>query len=375
MNIEKYQARNKTKYRFFAYLGVDDLTGREIRVRRSGFDTKKEAEIAYLRLLHESDYLKTNRIRFETVYDEWLEQYKLTVKSSTLNKTKEYFKNHILPSIGDYFIDAIKLKHVQKAVNDWSEKVVKFREISGYASKVFEHSKRTGKIKDNPFDLVVYPIGKKSEKNDDNYYNKHELKKFLQLAEQDMSKLWYTYFRLLAFTGMRKSEALALTWKDIDFKQSFVSITKTLTVGDGNIVSVGEPKTGASKRLIHLDKRTMDDLRSWRMEQNHLMSNLGFKTLNREQLVFSTLSNKHFPLSNPNHRLDSLIKKHNLKKISVHGFRHTHCSMMFEAGATIPEVQKRLGHTDIKVTMNIYNHVSQYKQEEAVDKLSNYLAF
>jgi len=47
----------------------------------------------------------------------------------------------------------------------------------------------------------------------------------------------------------------------------------------------------------------------------------------------------------------------------------------FESGASIPEVQKRLGHTDIKVTMNIYNHVSRYKQEEAVDKLAEYLAF
>ncbi|HHT21272.1 MAG TPA: site-specific integrase [Tissierellia bacterium] len=180
--------------------------------------------------------------------------------------------------------------------------------------------------------LGVYPIGKKAEKKEDNYYDKHELKDFLELAEQDMTPLWYTYFRLLAFTAMRKSEALAFTWADVDFKRSLVTIDKTLTVGDGNVVAVGEPKTGSSMRIIYLDRKTVDILRSWRLEQNRYMSGIGYNPLNRDQLIFATKSNTHFPLSNPNHRLNNLIKKHNLKKITVHGFRHTHCSMLLNQG-------------------------------------------
>lgn len=374
MKIEKYQAKGKTKYRFQAYLGIDDLTGKPLRVQRAGFDSKKEAEIVFLALKLKADDEIKERRKFKDVYEEWLEQYRLTVKSSTLNKTKELFKNHIKPELGNYYVGAITLKQTQKATNKWAKKLVKYREVVGYASSVFDHAIRSGLISDNPFRLVIYPTKKKVEKKD-NYYDKNELKKFLELAERDMSQLWFTYFRLLAFTGLRKSEALSLTWADIDFKKAELTVNKTLAVGENNTVYVSEPKTEDGHRLLHLDKVTLDILRSWRLAQIKDMTGLGFNPMSKSQLVFATLSNKPFPLSNPNHRLASLIKKHGLKEISPHGFRHTHCSMLFEAGATIPEVQKRLGHKDIKVTMNIYNHVTKYKQQEAVEKLAEYLAF
>ena len=65
----------------------------------------------------------------------------------------------------------------------------------------------------------------------------------------------------------------------------------------------------------------------------------------------------------------------NLTKITPHGFRHTACSLMFEAGASINEVQKRLGHKDVKTTMNIYSHVTPQQAENTSQKLADYLNF
>lgn len=65
--------------------------------------------------------------------------------------------------------------------------------------------------------------------------------------------------------------------------------------------------------------------------------------------------------------------KYDLKQIPTHGLRHTHCSLLFEAGASLKEVQDRLGHSDIQTTMNIYTHVTEKAQEEAINKFSNYL--
>ena len=63
-----------------------------------------------------------------------------------------------------------------------------------------------------------------------------------------------------------------------------------------------------------------------------------------------------------------------VRLISPHGLRHTHCSLLFEAGATLKEVQDRLGHSDIKTTMNIYAHVTEKKKEETALKFAEYLA-
>ena len=63
-----------------------------------------------------------------------------------------------------------------------------------------------------------------------------------------------------------------------------------------------------------------------------------------------------------------------IRLITPHGLRHTHCSLLFEAGATLKEVQDRLGHADIKTTMNIYAHVTEKKKEETAVKFAEYLA-
>lgn len=68
-------------------------------------------------------------------------------------------------------------------------------------------------------------------------------------------------------------------------------------------------------------------------------------------------------------------KKYNLEVITPHGLRHTHCSLLFEAGVSIKAVQDRLGHTDIQTTMNIYAHVTNKTKEEAIQKFESYLNF
>lgn len=95
---------------------------------------------------------------------------------------------------------------------------------------------------------------------------------------------------------------------------------------------------------------------------------------NGEQLLFATFENKPYYLDFVNHNLEHIIKKHNLKRITPHGFRHTHCSLLFESGASIKEVQVRLGHTDIKTTMDIYNHVSKRQTEETANRFAKFMS-
>lgn len=72
-------------------------------------------------------------------------------------------------------------------------------------------------------------------------------------------------------------------------------------------------------------------------------------------------------------KAESFCKRAGIKKITLHGFRHTHCSLLLEAGATIKEVQYRLGHTAVQTTMNVYAHVSMKKREETAQKFASHL--
>lgn len=102
---------------------------------------------------------------------------------------------------------------------------------------------------------------------------------------------------------------------------------------------------------------------------------LGFNTMDASQLVFSNINNEFMQPPKVGKILDSIIKKNNLKRITAHGFRHTHCSILFEAGASLKEVQDRLGHSDIQTTMNIYTHVTEKAKQKTAEKFASYVNF
>lgn len=101
---------------------------------------------------------------------------------------------------------------------------------------------------------------------------------------------------------------------------------------------------------------------------------LGYNTLKPDQLVFSNKFNEYLQLAIPQKWMLSIQKKYELEKISPHDLKHTHCSLMFEADATIKEVvQERLGHNNINTTLNIYTHVTKRAKGEAIQKFANYI--
>lgn len=379
MYTKKYQKAGKTYYLFQTYGPTDPATGSRARITRRGFTSPKEAELEYYKLkiqIDQEGYRRPEKYTFKDVYELWLEQYKNTVKESTLQKTMVMFKCHIMPQMGKLYIDMIKVTHCQTAVNTWFKSVKNFRIINNYAGLVFKHAMKLGIIKDNPTKLVTMPVTLDQVDDDDeelsNYFTKDELNAFLG-SVGDQQK-WAVLFRLLAFTGCRKGEALALTWKDINFKESTMMIGKTLTLGLGNKLIIQPPKTKKSKRELPLDPGTMEILKLWKSSQAKDMLKLGFNTLKPEQLLFTNLKNGYINPQRIGQKLEVFCKHAGLKVITPHGFRHTHCSLLFEAGATIKEVQDRLGHSDIKTTMNIYAHVTQKKKEETALKFAQYMS-
>lgn len=381
-NIKKYTKKDgTTAYMFQAYLGTDPATGKRVRVTRQGFNTKKEAQLTLSRLKIEFDeqgFKKNERYKFKDVYDLWLEQYRNTVKESTLHKTIRIFENHILPVFENMYIDKITVSHCQKAINQWFKKMKHYKITNNYFQLVFKYAISLGIVSDNPASKVTIPVRNTrvdEETKLPNFYSREELKTFFDCLEQENNPKYYALFRVLAFTGARKGEILALTWKDINFEESTINITKTLTRGLGNKLIVQTPKTSTSKREMVLDAETMKTLKEWRKIQKMDYLKLRFNTMDANQLVFSNTNNEFMQPPKVGKILDSIIKKYNLKRITAHGFRHTHCSILFEAGASLKEVQDRLGHSDIQTTMNIYTHVTEKAKQKTAEKFASYVNF
>lgn len=376
--IKEYKLQDGTKkFMFVAYLGVDPLTGKQKRTTRRGFNTERDAKLAEAKLLttvSENGFIEDTKTTFTEVYGLWLETYQTTVKESTYWKTQQIFEKHILPKFGKLKVKDIKVGYVQKQVNTWSKQYVKFRTYLNYTSKVMQFAVNMSLITFNVCDRVILPKPK-VKKRANNFYNKEQLQAFFKAWDAKENMMHHAYFRLLAFSGMRKGEALALRWTDINLTNNTITIDKTVTIGENDLVIISEtPKNTHSERTIEIDKETLILLSEWRKEQKKLLLMDGFNALNPEQLLFSNQDNKALHPSHISNVLKRFITLKGLDPITPHGFRHTHCSLLLEAGIPIKEVQERLGHSDIKTTMNIYAHVTKKEELETGSKFANFMS-
>lgn len=379
--IKPYTKKDGKKYYMIKfYIGVDPLTGKTKESSKRGFKNPTEAKTALARIelsIREGTYQKPRVETYQDVYNLWVVQYERKVEESTFVKTTGIFKNHILPLLGEYKIDKINVDICQKAVNKWADDLVKFRAVKYYAALVMDFAIKHEYIKKDPFALVDMAVSLKKKQaskkvNKENFYTREQLIEFLTCFKKENNVKAYTLFRLLAFSGMRKGEALALTWNDIDFKNNEILINKALSRGKVNQLYVKSTKTGVV-RAIKMDKHTMAILKNWRKKQKEDYLILGFNTMRANQLVFSNEQNEFMQPTKTRKWILHVQKKYGLETITTHGLRHTHCSLLFEAGATIKEVQDRLGHSDVKTTMNIYAHVTKKAKEAAIQKFESYL--
>ena len=378
--IKKYQKKNgTTAYMFKAYLGIDPITEKKRYTTKRGFKTLKEAKQAYNRLMvqvQENDVVTDSQRLFSELADEWFEQYKNTVRESTYIAQKLAYKKHILSLFGNLKISKISIPYCQKQVNHWYSYYKKYSNLIGLTSSIFKYALSLRLIRSNPMDAVIRPKRKKridEERYSAPYYEKEELLDFLEIAK-DYPEPIYPIFRILAFTGLRKGELLALRWKDIDFEKSTLSVKQTLATCDKWEIKFQVPKTEKSLRTISIDSETLQVIKRWQLKQKEYFLKMGIKpTKDGEQLLFSSEENKPLYLDYVNHNLKIIIKENNLKRITPHGFRHTHCSLLFESGASVKEVQVRLGHTDIKTTMDIYTHVTKRQTEETANRFADFM--
>ncbi len=381
--------RRGKKWAYRAYVGTDPITGKIKQVGKSGFLTKKDAQLAAAiveRQVHQGDYIEPSELTFDNLSKEWEKHYSVDAKISSVRARRKALK-HAINEFGDKAIQSITKHEYQSFIDKISGKfsVNYVSSIHTSSNMVFEYAQSVNLIKDIPSDKIKLPRKKKTiedienEKIQDKFFEKDELEEFLLLAKNEGLEGDLLTFTLLAYTGLRIGELVALKWSDIDFEAHTLRVSKTYYNPNNNKkkYQLLTPKTEKSIRTITIDEIVVNLLLDHQEEQKRIIQdNAPF--YHDEGFIFT--GNEGYPkvIKAIALRMERLLKmmnegkeEHEKKHLTLHSFRHTHTSLLIEANVHIKEIQERLGHSDINTTMDIYAHMTKDIKKEASTKFSN----
>lgn len=377
MNITEYKKKNGTTvYRASVYLGVDKLTGKKARTTVTA-NTKKGVKIKAREAVNAfaANGYSVKEKPTITTYRElvalWWESYKNTIKPNSQQSMEGIVRLHILPVFGDYKLDKLTTPIIQQQVNKWADKANK-GEKGAYANysflnninrRILQYGVTMQAIKHNPARDVIIPRKQQNKEHKVKFFSNQELKQFLDYLEDlDQSSYEnffdYVLYKTLLASGCRIGEALALEWSDIDLKKGTISISKTLN----RYQETNTPKSKAGLREIDIDKATVSLLKQYKKRQQVQSWQLG----RSEGIVFTPFTTKYAYACLLRKRLQSHFKTAGVPDISFHGFRHTHATIMLYAGIEAKDLQYRLGHSNISMTLNTYVHATKEGAKKAV---------
>jgi integrase len=192
-----------------------------------------------------------------------------------------------------------------------------------------------------------------------------EVRRFLNHVRAADETL-YPLFALVVSTGMRRGEALGLSWNAVDLEGGVVRITKTLITVDGK-VRVGEPKTKRSRRAVSLDAQTASILRRHKALQSTRRLALG-DAWNDTAAVFDDGTGSVLRPDRVSKTFSKLAAAAGVPRIRFHDLRHTAASLMLAAGVPAKVASERLGHATISITLDTYSHLLPGLSEDAAER-------
>ncbi|WP_214687157.1 tyrosine-type recombinase/integrase [Exiguobacterium sp. s163] len=375
-----FRKRNgKWQYRIYFY----DEGGKRRERSRSNFTTKREAQMAAAKeesKLLNNTFVMDQNVRFDTFALEWLETFKRPhVKESTYDRISRTVKNHLIPQFGEYRLIDINRVMYQKWINEKVEvySLGTVRSFHSTFSSILDHALLDmNLIEKNPAHRIR--ISKRDDTPDEDddvleFLEMDELNRLLAYLEATphgkykRSIQYLALFTLIARTGLRVGEALALEWEDIDLDAGTVRVNKTLSFGSKLELKVTKPKTKKANRTLRIDSQTKELMQRHRTSQKEVY--LAYPNYKKPELplVFHSPNGKWLRTSIVRDYLRDACKKSGVQHISPHVLRHSHAVHLLEAGADVKYVADRLGHADTKITMNIYLHVSKKIEHDAME--------
>jgi len=356
--------RTKNSYSIVVSMGKDATTGKYKYSWHTVQGTKKDAEKRLSELLHQLDtgtFMKPSKTTVAEYLERWLKDYVWpNLSPRGFERYESIARVHLIPSLGSITLTQLKAEHLQKhytaKLNDgFSTLTVRYHHT--VIHKALQTAVKWGLVSRNVADGVDIPRACHKEIQT---WDEDDVTRFLEIAKDSP---YYALFYTALFTGMRRSELLALRWQDVDFVFSQVYVSRSLHhLKDGSYVFT-QPKSATSKRTIALPPSAILVLKEHYEKQKLERVMLGIQ-LKDDDLVFSHLDKPLRP-NTVSRAWTMLAARYGLKVIRLHDARHTHASLMLKQGVHPKIVQERLGHASIQITLDTYSHVAPGLQEAA----------
>ncbi len=293
---------------------------------------------------------------FQEVADEWEDAHYSKISPTTAVRYKEYVRT-ICADIGKQGIKDITLNDLAQLLEYMSQRGLSTKTIKDCASVmrlIFKFAVVKGYIDytANPTLFLTPPKGAPAVTRQP--LTKKEIAAVIRHRDSDIGKLMF----FCLYSGLRKGEALALQWSDIDFKKKIIHVNKSVYYV-GRLPQIKSTKTKAGTRNVILLDALCGEMKNWKRESIYIFSNRG-ETYTNGGIQKKILT---FCKSDPD-----------LSKITLHRLRHTFCTMLYEFGVDIKDAQTIMGHADIITTQNIYTHVRDSKLERTALKINEQLS-
>lgn len=388
-----------------AYLGIDNKTGKQVTTTITAKTLKAlDRKLLQAKLNFEKNANTKQKVvvinRFSDLVDIWFSNFQTWVSSqNTVNRVKGYIDTYINPQFGDYKPDKIESTDIQLWVNELAIKsqqsIAKgnkrapkgsskeYGAIIYKLSDIFDFGITHFGLTTNPAKTITIPPKPKANK-----------KRIMVLHDKELTK-WINYLKTLPNTranrrfiiicdtllasALRINELLALDIQDLDFSTNDIIVSKTLIWKNANkklgikgkVICKMTPKTDSGYRRTPVPLPTLMHLKEFHDEMNTYFEQHG---LPKSDLIFPTIYGNYMCDRNERATLKKRLTELGLPDYGFHLFRHTHASLMLNAGANWKELQERMGHKSISTTMDLYAELAPHKKYEAVDLYLNKIA-
>lgn len=365
------------KWGFYLSRGFD-AAGRRLQTRVANFDSKRAAQSAYAKAKTQHDageFVETSRVRFAQWLDEWLtgREQRGDIKRTTLDNYRRYVDADIAPSsLGRMRLTDIKRADVRRFVDGLTAAgrgATTVRRIVAVVQGALTAAMRDDLIAANPARGVRLP---NPDTHEFEPWTPAQVGAFLDCAA--MHRLG-ALFEVAVLTGLRRAELLGLRWTDVDLARRELTVRSTRVQARSEVVE-NSPKTSAGRRVVQLDDAAVGALVAWQIAQSGERaawadtwqdSGFVFTYESGEPLrpqyvtrLFETLrgtANTGIAAANVERVERGEQPQPLLPEMTLHGLRHMHASLLLASGADIALVSKRLGHSSISITSDIYTHL------------------
>lgn len=341
------------QYTISRYVG-----GKYSPIQKGGFKTRKECEIAAAEVelkLSKGMEVKTRDKSFSAYFDEWVKTYKINKHKNTLsrylnsvNQVKYFFK--------DKHIQKITRIEYQRFLNEYGKGKTNetVRKLNTHVRACVKDAIEDGLIGIDFTRKVEVHGTKDSKKESEKHINFEESKKLIQyLLKHLNTKRTTNHLILLALiSGMRYGELVGLTKNCFDFKKNQIYTYRAWDYKNGD--GFGPLKNKQSERKILIDAKYMLEFKKLILAQTKNPNDLIFFSNNSVGCITNEGANKV---------LTRILNDLDIERITMHGLRHTHASVLLYKGVNIQSVSRRLGHADIETTLDHYAHVLKEMEE------------